>query len=141
MSRDVTWFIKSLVITPVACRHLFVSILINFISYAVLPKITSFDFGEDAIFSGQSAQASCFVSEGTEPVRITWNFQGKQITSDNKDVTVTRVGKKASILVIDPARSHHRGNYTCSARNDAGTSNFTAVLNINGTHLCYISHR
>lgn len=100
----------------------------------VLPKITAFDFGEDAIFSGQSAQASCFVSEGSEPVTISWSYQGKEIGTV-KEISITKVGRKASILVIEPALSQHQGNYTCSAHNAAGTTNYTATLNINGTLL------
>ncbi|KAK6620957.1 hypothetical protein RUM43_011256 [Polyplax serrata] len=96
----------------------------------VLPKITAFDFGEDAIFSGQSAQASCFVSEGSEPVTISWSYQGKEIGTV-KEISITKVGRKASILVIEPALSQHQGNYTCSAHNAAGTTNYTATLNIN----------
>lgn len=107
-------------------------IISQFLFSLVLPKINPFDFGDGPIFSGQSAQASCFVSEGTEPVSISWIFQGKNVSSVS-EIYVTTIGKKASILIIEPAGYKHRGAYTCLASNSAGVTNYTAILNINGT--------
>ena len=33
---------------------------------------------------------------------------------------------------IDPASSGHRGNYTCTVRNRAGSVNYTASLDVHG---------
>lgn len=102
------------------------------INVSVLPKISPFDFGEAAIFAGEAAQVSCFVTEGDQPIDISWSFNGSDVSSMN-GVSTTKAGRKASTLVIDPALSSHRGSYTCTARNRAGAANFTATLNVNGT--------
>lgn len=47
-------------------------------------------------------------------------------------ITTTKVGRKASLLLIDPANSGHRGNYTCTVRNPAGMVNYTTSLYIHG---------
>lgn len=102
--------------------------------FVVLPKIVPFHF-EDPIFAGQAAQVSCLVSEGDFPLDITWLFQHERIR-DLSGVTTTKVGKRASMLLIEPSSYEHNGNYTCVASNKAGSSNFTAALNINGISTC-----
>lgn len=102
------------------------------ICFSVLPKISPFDFGEAAIFAGEAAQVACFVTEGDQPIDISWSFNGSD-ASTLHGVSTTKIGRKASTMVIDPALSGHRGNYTCTASNRAGFVNFTATLNVNGT--------
>lgn len=48
-------------------------------------------------------------------------------------VNFYRVGKKGSLLVIDPVTAEEVGNYTCTAENGAGFVHFTAKLSVNGT--------
>jgi len=98
----------------------------------VLPKISPFDFGEEAIFAGETAQVACLVMEGDQPMEIMWFYNGNVDVKNLQGVTVVKAGRKGSNLVIDPTLSSHQGNYTCSARNRAGTSSFTALLNVNG---------
>jgi hypothetical protein len=47
-------------------------------------------------------------------------------------ITTTRVGGRASMLVIDHVIAGHSGNYTCTAENLVGLTNFTASLVVNG---------
>ena len=75
---------------------------------------------------------TCFVAEGDAPLDIAWSFQGTELSSQ-MGISTTKVGRKASLLQIDPASSGHRGNYTCTVRNPAGSANFTASLDIHGT--------
>lgn len=81
---------------------------------------------------GEVAQVSCFVTEGDQPIEISWSFNGSDVSLLH-GVSATKVGRKASMMVIDPALSSHRGNYTCTASNQAGSANFTSILNVNGT--------
>lgn len=47
-------------------------------------------------------------------------------------INVIKISAKISSLNIDSVSDHHRGNFTCIARNAAGTSKYSAVLNVNG---------
>lgn len=97
----------------------------------VLPKIIPFSFGDDPIYSGHAAQVTCLVSEGDVPIEISWSFQGSELSSQ-MGISTTKVGRKASLLLIDPIMSGHRGNYTCTVKNPAGSANYSASLNIYG---------
>lgn len=96
----------------------------------MLPKIIPFYF-DNPMNSGEAAQITCLVSSGDQPLHIAWSFEGRNIT-DISGVSASKVGLKASVLLIDPVEADHKGNYSCSVRNPAGVVNFTAVLRING---------
>ncbi|XP_064216067.1 Down syndrome cell adhesion molecule isoform X4 [Tribolium castaneum] len=95
----------------------------------VLPHISPFSFGDTPVHSGQTAQVTCLVSEGDLPLTITWSFQGGLLDS-NSGVITTMIGKKASSLLIDSVSEVQSGNYTCTARNRAGSSDYTASLDV-----------
>jgi hypothetical protein len=97
----------------------------------VLPKISPFSFGDEPIYHGQVAQATCLVTEGDYPLEITWSFQGSHLSTQT-GISTTKVGKRTSLLLIDPTQSGHTGYYTCTAKNKAGITNITAILNIYG---------
>lgn len=103
----------------------------------VLPHIAPFSFGDSPVHSGQSAQVTCLVSEGDLPLTITWSFQGKLIDS-NSGVITTNIGKKANSLLIDSVSEVQSGNYTCTAQNRAGSSDYTASLDVYGIVLCLL---
>lgn len=81
--------------------------------------------------TGETAQVTCSISSGDQPVKISWSFEGQSITSV-PGISSTKVGKKANMLLIDSVGAEHRGNYTCTVRNSAGVANYTAALHING---------
>ena len=95
-----------------------------------MPRIIPFHF-DVPIFAGQATQVTCLVSEGDPPLEIAWSFQGTDLSSQ-MGITTTKVGRKTSMLLIDPANSGHRGNYTCTVRNPAGYVNYTAALDVHG---------
>ncbi|KAG8244655.1 hypothetical protein J6590_017600 [Homalodisca vitripennis] len=95
----------------------------------VVPRIIPFSFGESPIFAGQTAQVTCTVSEGDPPLEISWTFHGPQEMTQ-LGISTTKVGKKTSLLLIDYANSHHRGLYTCTVKNPAGSANYSTSLNI-----------
>jgi hypothetical protein len=101
-----------------------------FILFLVLPRIVPFHF-DVPIFAGQTTQVTCLVSEGDSPLDIAWSFQGTELSSQ-MGISTVRYGQKASALLIDPASSGHRGNYTCTVRNRAGSVNYTANLDVHG---------
>lgn len=54
--------------------------------------------------------------------------------------TTTKIGKKGSLLFIDSVSNAHSGNYTCTAKNQAGVVDYTTTLSVYGTIVClYVS--
>lgn len=86
--------------------------------------------------TGDAAQVTCLVSQGDQPLDISWKYEGKSINS--LPGVSTPGGGKASMLLIDAVSPLHRGNYTCTVKNSAGTVNFTAVLRINGNCFFFV---
>lgn len=80
---------------------------------------------------GEFVQVSCIVSRGDMPLTLAWTVHGNDITSDLGIIT-TPVGNRGSMLIINSVANHHRGNYTCTATNQAGSRHETATLNVNG---------
>ena len=74
--------------------------------------------------------------KGDEPLSISWTFHGGQSRSD-PGILTSPIGSRGSMLVISSVGRDHNGNYTCSAKNEAGSASQTAVLRVNGNH----SHR
>ena len=95
------------------------------------PKLVPITFGQDIFDEGTSAQILCSVSAGDEPLSITWSFHGIDISSDSGIVT-SNIGSKTSVLIIGSVNHGHRGQYTCLAKNKAGTASSTAELRVNG---------
>lgn len=78
---------------------------------------------------------TCLVSEGDAPFNISWSFEGGDVDAHG-GVTTTKIGERASLLLIDSVSEAQVGNYTCTADNVAGSVRFSAVLSVNGT-FCY----
>ncbi len=95
------------------------------------PAIVPINFGKDIFDEGSLAQLLCTVSDGDEPLTITWSFHGNDISSDSGIMT-NNFGTKTSILMIQSVTHGHRGMYTCLAKNHAGTAVSSAELKVNG---------
>jgi hypothetical protein len=68
----------------------------------------------------------CVVPEGDAP-QIEWTFKGTDVTTHiQKGISTTKVGHRSSILIIDPVEFSL--NVTCTAKNSAGTVNYTTEL-------------
>ncbi|KAK7068699.1 hypothetical protein SK128_024055 [Halocaridina rubra] len=98
------------------------------------PQLTPVDFGELTFFEGDLAHATCVLRKGDLPIKLTWMFDGKELF-DSDDIQILNVGRKTSILTLDPVQAYHQGTYSCSARNDAGTDLVETQLVINGTEV------
>lgn len=73
------------------------------------------------------------MSQGDSPLKVSWTFHGPDSsTRTQSGVQVVKVGEKSSLLIIDSVTSEHSGNYTCSAKNAAGETNYTAEVVVNG---------
>jgi len=90
----------------------------------------SLSFGSGVLNEGSFAQLSCVVTEGDEPLTLSWSFHGHNLTSD-LGITTTELGSRTSILMIPSVAHKHVGNYTCKAINRAGYASSTAELKVN----------
>ncbi|XP_068224096.1 cell adhesion molecule Dscam1 isoform X18 [Palaemon carinicauda] len=94
------------------------------------PELLPIDFGLEAFYEGDLAQASCRLRKGDEPVMIRWLLNDVELV--NSDSTqINSLGSRTSVLTLDPIRAHHQGNYSCSATNDAGVVKVSATLIVN----------
>lgn len=92
-----------------------------------------FSFGEETYHAEQPATLQCTIAEGDQPLIITWYKNDKVISSDNNNnITIMKLNRHLSVLTIEEVTADHIGNYTCSAKNSAGLSNYTATLFVNG---------
>ena len=82
---------------------------------------------------GEYIQVSCIVSRGDLPVTITWSLHGATI-ADEVGISTAQVGPRASFLSIESVGYRHNGEYTCRARNAAGTRTRSASLRVNGSY-------
>lgn len=98
---------------------------------SVLPRIDPFSFGESPIFAGESAQVNCFASQGDLPMEIVWSFNGEMDLS-SFGVSTMSAGKRGKMLLIESVASVNRGQYNCTAKNLAGSTTFSAYLEIHG---------
>ena len=104
------------------------------------PNVLPFGFGASVFNEGDYVSAICSVSTGDLPLRISWSLQGVAKSSKNAgqlwdmaDGIVTNpMGKRASLLSIESVGYGQTGTYTCTARNAAGNSSFSAELKVNG---------
>lgn len=99
----------------------------------VLPHILPFGI-EEEINAGDSIQMTCYVSKGDKPLKISWNFHGEDLSS-HVGISTIKVGDKTSLLTIASAMAAHSGNYTCTASNLAGFTNYTTSVHVNGDSL------
>lgn len=91
--------------------------------------------GDEPVNWGEQVSATCNVLKGDNPIDIHWTLNGQLIDQKNQpDIHVSMSGKKLSLLVIDSVAAHHAGEYTCIAKNLAGTSSRSTVLAVNGTY-------
>ncbi|CAH0714436.1 unnamed protein product, partial [Brenthis ino] len=94
----------------------------------VLPRIVPFAF-ESPLYAGQASQVTCLISEGDLPLDIQWYFNERPL-KEVAGVMATKIAQRASLLLIDPAGWSHSGTYVCLARNAAGSSNYSASLEV-----------
>lgn len=76
---------------------------------------------------------NCHVSKGDQPVKITWTFNGHELTS-RLEIVTQKIGTRTSLLTISNVKEQHAGNYTCTATNAAGSINHTAIVYVKGTN-------
>lgn len=97
----------------------------------VPPRITPFSFEDNPLHEGQYTQLNCLVAEGDLPIEINWQLNGKNL-EDEPSVSITKAGKRSSLLTIEAVSYMSIGNYTCRAKNRAGEFEHVTQLQVNG---------
>ena len=80
---------------------------------------------------GQFAQVVCIVTEGDQPLTVSWSLQGESVSSE-LGMSTTSLGSRTSMLTIESVGYRHTGTYTCTAANAAGTRSRSVELRVNG---------
>ena len=98
----------------------------------VPPKIATFGV-ENPLDAGDMTQLTCLVAQGDTPIQISWVFHGQDSSKASQNgISVIKNGPRSSSLIIESLTSEHTGNYTCSAKNAAGSANQTAEIIVTG---------
>ncbi|XP_076307944.1 cell adhesion molecule Dscam1-like isoform X1 [Tachypleus tridentatus] len=90
------------------------------------PVIDPFSFPA-SVYQGQRFTPICTVISGDSPVQFTWLKDGHMI-EDYLNIQVLSVAEFSSTLIFKSLRPEHHGNYTCIARNSAGSDSHTATM-------------
>ena len=96
------------------------------------PLILPLTFGTEVMNEGQFAQVVCIVTQGDEPLSISWSLQGEEVSSD-VGLSTTSLGTRTSMLTIQSVGYRHSGFYICKATNKAGSATQSVELKVNGT--------
>ncbi|ALC40838.1 Dscam, partial [Drosophila busckii] len=102
----------------------------------VPPQIAHFDFGEETINMNDMVSATCTVNKGDTPLELYWTTApqpelGVAKLMSNDGILITKTTQRISMLSIESVHARHRANYTCVARNAAGSVYHTAELRVN----------
>lgn len=81
----------------------------------------------------------CHVSKGDAPLDVYWEFNGQALASELG--SFTKVGGRSSLLMLPAVTGAHSGNYTCTAKNHAGTTSYTTILKIIGNRNLVMNDR
>uniref|UniRef100_A0A1Y1LW17 Ig-like domain-containing protein n=1 Tax=Photinus pyralis TaxID=7054 RepID=A0A1Y1LW17_PHOPY len=97
----------------------------------VPPQMTSFDFGEESINTGDTVVVTCGATKGDPPTKIVWSFNTQPLQRVT-GVSITNT-RRTSQLLIESVLAEHAGMYTCRVQNEAGYAEHSAYLHVNGT--------
>lgn len=96
------------------------------------PVLQEFSFSKNS-FVGGTAVVPCVAISGTRPMGFTWFHDGVPVSPGVLGgATVSNVAGNVAMLTIERVSPASVGNYTCVARNVAGTAAVWATLYVQG---------
>ena len=98
---------------------------------AAPPKLQSPGLPSQALQQGQRVSLLCSVTDGDEPILISWQKDGAPLVSSSPDLDVTSI-EHDSILRISSLEARHAGNYSCRADNAAGSALVHSAIRVMG---------
>lgn len=128
MKRKYYFSYKTAVFTK---KRILKNIILTKYLHLVIPQISPFDFGDEAVNFGDSTSLTCSVHKGDLPIQFSWLHNNISVGYRN-GVGVSKVGNKNSVLTIESITDQHSGIYTCLVKNNAGVTSYSAILNVNG---------
>lgn len=100
---------------------------------AVPPHVAPLEFSDNPVNSDDMVSVSCIVGKGDFPIDIVWLLNGRVIDTF-PGISILKTNKRVSQLNIDSVQAEHAGEYTCLAKNSAGSISSSTSLHVNGTH-------
>lgn len=91
-----------------------------------------FVFGDEATNTGETVGIQCIVNKGDLPVEIRWILNSSPIISGENGITILKLNQRTSSLNINNVEGMHRGLFKCLVSNQAGTTEYSTELNVNG---------
>lgn len=67
---------------------------------------------------------------------VLWQHNGQNLTDDQNDmgdIFFTTRGQRIHMLIIESVKARHMGNFSCTATNRAGRTDFTSNLVVKGS--------
>lgn len=96
------------------------------------PTIKEFKFPAN-LSPGDTVAVNCVVKKGsTGPFELTWRKDGLPVQPTATLTVASHKGGPLSALSIVDLAAEDSGNYTCVARNAAGSDEFSAYLAVKG---------
>ena len=99
---------------------------------SVPPKLQSPGNPHQALTMDQRVSIFCSIVDGDEPVTMTWQKDGIPLEIAEQENIVITSGEHDSILRINKLDAHHMGNYSCKAKNMAGTAVIFTFFEVKG---------
>lgn len=90
-----------------------------------------FEFGDEPVNAQDMVLVTCTVSKGDLPLKIEWYIDGSKVNSGDMGIYLVNT-KRTSQLSIESVTHQNQGNYTCVVTNEAGFTNHTTQLYVNG---------
>lgn len=98
----------------------------------VAPQVMPMDFGDEPTNTGDSIGIQCMANKGDIPIDIRWTLNSSPIVSGENGITINKLNPRTSSLNIYNVEGMHRGIFKCIATNQAGTTEHSAELRVNG---------
>lgn len=89
-----------------------------------------FSFEGSPLQEDQYTQVTCFAVEGDLPITFNCLLNNNEI-HHYTEISTSKIGKRSSMLTIESVSYRNSGNYSCSAKNEAGEASYTTQLLVN----------
>lgn len=101
---------------------------------AVKPEVEPFSITDSTLNEGGSTKILCSASSGDTPMHFSWTVDGRRLAdaANGDRLKVQRLDELTSLLSLTKASPENAGNYSCVARNEAGSASRTATLKVMG---------
>lgn len=104
---------------------------------AVKPEVEPFSITDYTLNEGGSTRLFCSVSSGDMPIHFIWTKNGHLMNTNRVNIKIQQLDELTSIFSLTRVSLEDAGNYSCIAKNEAGSASHTASLKVMGKLLAY----